>query len=129
MTQLQEIPRQRIRESKTFLLQFLVQFLHYLPTKTLLQLYYSIFYPHLTYGVLLWGTTSKQNVNQIVVLQKKSIRAIIKSNFNDHTATLFYQHSILKLDDIYNLHLGNFMYSSLNGSYGTDATQYYTNTS
>ena len=37
--------------------------------------------------------------------------------------------NILKFDDIYNLYLNNFMYSNLNGSYGTDAAQYHTNTS
>ncbi len=58
---------------------------HQLPRHTLLMLYYTLIYPHLTYGILLWGTSSETWLKQVEILQKKAVRIITKSTYNDHT--------------------------------------------
>ena len=43
----------------------------------LIQVYYSIIYSFLIYGVLVWGNTYKTNIEPLVILQKKAISIII----------------------------------------------------
>ncbi len=44
----------------------------YLNSDIMRTLYYSLVYPYLTYGMLLWGTTYRtRNLNQIEILQKR----------------------------------------------------------
>ena len=40
------------------------------PIETCLQVYYAIFYSHLTYGCNIWGLTTEENLNKIEILQK-----------------------------------------------------------
>ena len=49
------------------------------------QLYYSLIHPHLTYGVTLWGSAFKYELNKIIKAQKKAIINICKAQYNEHT--------------------------------------------
>ncbi len=65
---------------------------------------------------MLWATalgscTYKTYVNQIVVLQKRAIRIVSKSNWNDHTGPIFKSLGILQLEQLYLFHSDNFMFS------------------
>lgn len=67
-------------------------------------MYYSLFYSKLTYGILVWGTTSRNNYNKLVVLQKKILRCFenFQGKFQDlPTSPLFSKHSILRADQLY----------------------------
>ena len=44
---------------------------HYVSNKILVQLYYSLIYPFLNYGLLVWGSTYKASLNALYMLQKK----------------------------------------------------------
>ena len=46
---------------------------HYVNKKIVLNLYYSLIYPFLIYGLLAWGNTYKTTLNPIHILQKKVI--------------------------------------------------------
>ena len=48
----------------------------YVPKQTILSVYYSIFYSHLTYACQVWALTSQRNIDIINLLQKKSMRII-----------------------------------------------------
>ena len=74
-----------------------------LNTKHLTTLYYALIYPHLLYGITLWGNTYNLYLNRLVVLQKRVIRIITNSPFRAHTEHLFEQLKLLKLPDIYKL--------------------------
>ena len=82
-----------------------------LDRKNLAILYYTLLYPHLTYGILLWGGSYKTYLKEIEIVQKKAIRAITNSKWNAHTNQLFKQLKMLKLSDIYNYYLSRFMFS------------------
>ena len=49
---------------------------HYVPISILLQLYYTLIYPYLTYAVTTWGNTYATTLKPLITLQKKAIRLI-----------------------------------------------------
>jgi hypothetical protein len=77
----------------------------------LLTLYYSLIYPYLDYGITLWGSTHTSYVSKIYKLQKKTVRIITTSKYNDHTNPLYKKLKILKLEDIYKLKVAKYMYA------------------
>ncbi len=68
--------------------------------KLLIQIYYSIIYPFLIYGVIVWGNTYKSNVLPLTILQKKAIRIITFSPPRTHTSPFFKELNLLKFPDI-----------------------------
>ena len=69
-----------------------------LPRHTLKTLYFSLFHSHLLYGLPIYSCTTQKNINRIYNLQKKAIRTITKSRYNDHVGPLFAMLKILPLD-------------------------------
>ena len=67
-------------------------------------IYYSLLYPHLVYAIQVWGSASANEMNKILVLQKRALRII---TYNDalplvpgplHPSDpLFYKVDILKV--------------------------------
>ena len=77
---------------------------HILPTKCLRLLYNSMFYSHLSYGIILWGNSMAEgNKNKIMKLQKKAVRIVGKTKYNAHTDPIFANLKLLKLNDIIEL--------------------------
>ncbi len=72
----------------------------------LFMLYNSLVLPHLSYGILLWGSASQSLVNKISIMPKTAIRSVTRSNYNAHTDPLFAELKSLKLCDIYDYTLG-----------------------
>ena len=94
----------------------------FVTTKILLNVYYTIVYPFLLYGIIIWGSASKSILNPIHIQQKKFVRLV---TYNDnypiipgplpHTPPLFHQLNLLTIFDIYHLQLGKLVYESING--------------
>ena len=53
----------------------------------------------MTYGLLLWG----KQVEQVSILQNKSVRLITGSEFLAHNEPLFKELELLKIEDLYKL--------------------------
>ena len=85
--------------------------LQFLPQKILKLLYYSLVSSHLSYCNIIWGLTSKSNLNRIHKLQKRVIRIITHSNFLCHSNPLFKQMQILPIHDMISLNIATFMYT------------------
>ena len=84
---------------------------HLLPTECLRLLYYSMFYTHLTYGMVLWGNSmAESNQNKIMKLQKKAVRIVGKAKYNAHTDPIFANLKLLKLKDVIELEIIKYMY-------------------
>ena len=49
---------------------------YYLKSKALLDLYYALVYPFLTYCVIAWGNTYQTSLQPLFVLQKEAIKII-----------------------------------------------------
>ena len=82
----------------------------YLPTETLVTIYYSLVHPYLNYCSMVWGNSSPSSVKPLVMLQKKCIRIICKVSYLAHTSPLFKRLNILKFQDISNLKLALYAY-------------------
>ena len=70
------------------------------PYHVMLNLYYSLVYPHLQYCNLIWGCAPNLYTNKILLLEKKIERIITKSNYLAHTNELFARTNILKIGDL-----------------------------
>ena len=65
--------------------------------------YYALFYPFLTYDIVVWGATYENLLKPVLTAQKKVIRAIT-CTFSEptaHSSPLFSDLKILTLGDIY----------------------------
>ena len=79
---------------------FLTEIRHYVNSYILVQLYYSLIYPFLTYGVMEWGNTYKTNLHKIITSQKRAIIIKTFSGTNDHSSHLLKKLNILKFVDL-----------------------------
>ena len=79
---------------------------NFLPQATMLIIYNSLVTPHLNYGSLLWGCKA----GRLEGLQKKLVRVITCSKYNEHTEPLFKKLSLLKVTHICALHELKFCY-------------------
>ena len=71
---------------------------HFVNTSILIQLYYTMIYPFLTYALTTWGNTYPTNLKPIITLQKKAIRILTFSDYNSHSSPLFLKLKLLKLN-------------------------------
>jgi len=76
----------------------------------LTQLYYSLVYPFLTYGLIVWGNTYITTLKPIVILQKTAVRIITFSKRDAHSSPLFSQLGLIKLMDLVSIHTALFMF-------------------
>ena len=83
---------------------------YYVTLKMLLQLCYSLKYPFLTYGVLLWGNTYTSTLNPLILLQKRVVRIICFAKFDDHSSPLFKNLNLLKFENFVYVTNSLFMY-------------------
>ena len=67
--------------------------------QVLLSLYHAIFNSHVSYGLPILGNAIELYLQRIATLQKKAIRVISNSGFNEHTSPIFKELNILKLKD------------------------------
>ena len=88
----------------------LLKLRHFVNLASLVQVYDSIIYSYLTYGIIVWGNTYSSNLQPLIILQKKAIRIITFSDFRAHTWPIFKQLSLLKLCDVVELQTALFMY-------------------
>ena len=71
------------------------------PKHILLKLYYALIYPYLLYCNVIWGGTSDQHLNKILLLQKRAVRIITNSSYLQHSDPIFSHLNILKIKDLY----------------------------
>ena len=86
--------------------------LNFLPNKLLINLYYALVYPHLIYCILIWGGTYRCYLKSILLLQKKLVRIITKSEYLAHTNPLFFETGILKIEDLYEYHVAIYAFKN-----------------
>ena len=72
----------------------------FVPNSVLKTLYYSLFYPYVCYGSMVWGFTYDSHLNPLFIIQKRIIRLINHQPPRSHTNELFIRNEILKLNEI-----------------------------
>ena len=83
----------------------------YLFKESMRTLYFSLVYPYLYYCNLVWASTYQSNLHRIILLQKRVVRILSRSNFDAHTDPIFKELHIMKFCDICSLQMGQFMFS------------------
>ena len=63
--------------------------------------YYDLVHPHLTYGVLIWGSTYKSYLNTLQLLQNNAIRVTTKQRSSDRITPIYRRLQVLKINDLY----------------------------
>ena len=92
----------------------------FMNTKMLKNIYYSLIYSHIVYGIQTWGSACPTELNKILILQKKAVR-IITNNYHFpllpgplvSSNPLFRELEILKVGDAFKLHVAKFIFSCL----------------
>ena len=78
---------------------------HFIPHKALKSLHYTLI--HITYGI---QCTSMGQWKHKEILQKRALRIINNRGYSSHIDPIFKSEQILKILDIYKLHVSLFMY-------------------
>ena len=82
----------------------------YLSVKTKLTLYYTLIYPYITYCNCTWSSSYVSNLNRILYLQKRAVRAITNSDYRAHSAPLFTKLGILDIFQVNAFQVAKFMF-------------------
>ena len=97
---------QKIHMSISRTLGILRRVRNMLPREALFSIYNALILPQLQYGILAWGNSSQLNLNKLLVVQKKSLRVINRSDYRAHALPLFVKYNTLPLHDLYQYELG-----------------------
>ena len=76
----------------------------------LLSLYYALIHSFITYGLIAWGNTDESTIKPIFILQKKAVRTITMSSFDQHSSPLFKSLEIIKSFDLVTFLIAIFMF-------------------
>lgn len=74
---------------------------HFVPRHTLLQIYQSLIFPYISYGLTVWGSACKSYLTKILVLQKRALRFIFSAKRNEHAIPFFTDTNILPVHFLY----------------------------
>jgi hypothetical protein len=89
---------------------------YYVNATILYNLYYALIYPFFIYGIVVWGNTYPTTLQPIYILQKKAVRIMTFSRFDEHSSPLFKQLKIIKLFDLVTYNIAIFMFKFHNNS-------------
>ena len=79
-----------------------------------MQLYYSMVYSRIIYGIVLYGACRNSLLNKVQVLQNKLLKVLYNLPFRTDTNELHSNLKILKVKDIYKYQVEQFVYESIN---------------
>ena len=96
---------------KLFLLRRIRTFL---PTQSRIQFYNYYVKPYLEYCCSIWGSTSQENINTIVKLQKRAARLILDADFSTPSAILFQELKWISFSDIVKFHQLSLVFKCIN---------------
>ena len=77
------------------------------------QLYYTLIFPYLNYGILSWGNNYKTRLNKLRTKQNKSMRNIIFAHSGEHSTPYYNLLEILNFDNVVNFKTAVFTHKIL----------------
>ena len=78
------------------------------------QLYFSLVFPHIQYGIEIYGACSKNLIEKIQTLQNKLLKVLYEKPYRTNTNVLHTELKILKVIDIRKINILKFVYMSIN---------------
>ena len=79
------------------------------PVKVLLSEYYAIAFPHLMYGILVWGCSSKKNLHRLQMLQNKCLRILEGWHLKQKLEPLFIKFELFNINHLLHFEFAKFM--------------------
>ena len=83
---------------------------HFVTDDIITQLYYSLVYPFLAYGLVVWENTYATTLKPIVTLQKQALRIITFSKRDAQSSSIFSQLGLIKFMDMVTMQTATFMF-------------------
>ena len=83
-----------------------------MPINALKQLYYTLIFPYLNYGLMSWGTACQTKLRKIKVSQNNCLRCIFFANKRENPAPYFTILGILKLGCIFKLKIASLVHKT-----------------
>ena len=83
---------------------------NYCPPPVLRNIYFSLIYPFLLYGILCWGCSSDSKLKPLQTTQNKILRCMTFSAHDSHANPLYKQLNLLKIKDIFYQQCSLFMF-------------------
>lgn len=84
-----------------------------LPLNIKIKIYYALFASRINYCSLVWLTTTKTNIQKVVILQKKVIRQIANLEYCESTQSAFQIFNIIRIKNMYDYRvLASFYHSN-----------------
>ena len=87
---------------------------YYIDLKQLKQLYYSLIYPYLNYGLMGWGNTYTSSLNKIRSGQNTCVKNMFFASKRENATPYYNLLNILKFDNIFKLKISIFTYEIIN---------------
>ena len=87
---------------------------YYTDLNILKQLYYTLIYPYLNYGLMSWGNTYTTVLNKLRSCQNACIKSIFFAHMRENATPYYNILNILKLDNMFKLKIGIFTYKIIN---------------
>ena len=88
---------------------------YYLYTDAIKCLYYTLVYPYIHYGNIVWANNYPSKLSRIVLLQKRAVRIIAKVGYRESTAEIFKELKLLRVDQINELEISILMFKYNSG--------------
>ena len=88
---------------------------YYINTKTMIEMYHSLFNSKLQYAILCWGSTTASRISKLQILQNKAIKNMNKAPRYYRLDNYYLNQRILKVQDLYNLEVAKFMHGHFHG--------------
>ena len=85
-----------------------------LPSKILVNLYYTLINPYLLFGNIEWASNYHSRIICLFLLQKRDVRIIARDGYLAHTSLRFLEFGIMKFGNINTYLIGNFLYKYSN---------------
>ena len=76
------------------------------PSNVLLNIHSTLILPYLNYGILAWGNSARNQLDKLLITQKRVMRIICNKNRIAHSNQLFYSNQVLNIHDLFHLRLG-----------------------
>ena len=99
---------------------------HYVDLDTLKNVYYTLIYPYLYNGAIIWGNTYQSRLNQLNILNNKAVRIMTFSEPRSHPPPLYKLLGILQVKDLVYTQKCTFMYDYVNDRLPVAFSNYFT---
>jgi len=81
------------------------------PQSVILQLYYALVHPILSYGLIIWRSTFSSYLQKLIILQNKAIRCVSGANYRQSAKPLPPKLQILMIEDLYKYKIAKVLFN------------------